>query len=301
MSPKNTSEIPQQTVLRILQLVRHLATPPAKSIPQLATWLGVDKRSIYRYLKVLEELGYCIEKDFENRYFLFENKRIPAQFTAEESQLVQRILSALPRNHPLTESIRRKVYLTSELIPIADELMDLHRARVVQQLAEAIADRRQVQLLKYQSTNSDQITDRTVEPLGFSENYAQVDAYELSSQKIKSFKIQRIQDVRLLEQVATHLPEETTTTDAFGFTGNAFTVSLRLSTRAYRLLIEEYPTLRPFTSPLSDAHFPYRFVGEVRSEIGLGRFILGLPSEIEVESPQSLKDYLNGRIAGVKW
>lgn len=303
MPEKITSEPPQQTVLRIFRLIRYIATPPHKSVHQLAGWLGVDKRSVYRYLKVLDALGYDVDQDFDNRYFIPEaDPRQPNHFTAEESQLVRQLLAALPKSHPLLESIKKKVYLTSELIPLVEDLLDIHRAQLVQQLAEAIAQHKQVRLIQYHSTNSNQTSDRLIEPLGFSENYAQIEAYEPESQKIKSFKIQRIEQVEVLDTPVTIAPTaDAAATDAFGFSGEALPVQLNLSRRAYRLLIEEFPTLRPFTQPRKHPQYPYCFMGEVRSEIGIGRFILGLPSEIEVESPQSLKDYLNGRMAGVKW
>lgn len=295
------TEAPQKTIFRVFKTIRHLATPPHKSITQLSKWLDVDKRTVYRYLNLLEEIGYAVDKDFEGRYFIFEEgNRNSIQFTAEETQLVRQMLSAASEHNPLVESIRRKVYLTSELIPLTDELLDIHRAKLIQQLAEAIAKRKQVKLLKYHSANSDQVSDRWVEPLGFTENFATLDAFEIASQKIKSFKIQRIEGLELLTTNAVH-NSNIPLTDAFGFTGNAFFVTLNLSIRAYHLLIEEFPSLRAFITPQPNTSFPYRFDGESRSPIGVGRFILGLPNEIEVVSPQSLKDYLNARIEGVRW
>ncbi len=295
------TEAPQKTIIRVFKAIRHLATPPHKSIAQLATWLEVDKRTVYRYLHLLEEIGYDVDKDFEGRYFVFEDgKRNAVQFTAEETLLVRQMLAAASEHNPLVESIRRKVYLTSELIPLTDELLDIHRAKLIQQLAEAIAQRKQVKLLKYHSTNSEQVIDRLIEPLGFTENFTTLDAFEIASQKVKSFKIQRIEGVELLT-TETAYNTDAPLTDAFGFTGEAFFLTLNLSTRAYHLFIETFPNLRAYTQPQPNATFPYRYVGEARSHIGIGRFCLGLPSEIEVVAPQSLKDYLNGRIQGVRW
>lgn len=55
-------------------------------------------------------------------------------------------------------------------------------------------------------------------------------------------------------------------TDAFSFNGEAFAVTLLLSRRAYRLLIEEFPSLLPYMHSHQNARFPYRFVGEARSD-----------------------------------
>ena len=298
-----TPELSHATVLRIFQLIRLLASPPHKDAASLSRSLGVHKRSVYRYLHLLEGLGYDVECDFQNRYFIPEaDPRQPNQFTVEESKLVHQLLAALPESHPLLQSIKKKVYLTSELTPLVEDLIDLHRAQLVQALARAIAEQRQVMLMQYHSANSSQVSDRRVEPMGFSENYTQLEAYEPESGKFKTFKLQRMEQVHLLDEKIQADPDaQPSRSDAFGFSGEAFRVVLHLSLRAYRLLIEEFPTLRPYASTHEHPRFPYRFEGQVNSEVGLGRFILGLPGEIEVQYPQRLKDYLNGRVEGVRW
>jgi len=88
-------------------------------------------------------------------------------------------------------------------------------------------------------------------------------------------------------------------TDFFGFTSeSSFLVKLQLTKRAYRLLIEEFPEVQPYTShePYLDSDKPFRLICDVRSPIGIGRFILGLPGEILVESPAELKEYLRKRV-----
>jgi proteasome accessory factor C len=292
---------PQQKLSRIFKLIRYLAQKPAKTIPQLAEWLETDKRTVYRYLQLLEEIGYLIDKDFNNRYYLFEEgyRTNTIMFTSEETALVHSMMTSIQTPNPLLESIKRKIYLTSEFIPLADELLDIHQARIVQRLVEAIRGRKRVKLIKYHSTNSGQISDRVIEPISLTDNFASLDAYELAAKDVRTFKIQRIEDVLLLDEASSHAAEAATY-DVFGFTGEPFVAKLNLSVRAYRLLIEEYPATKQFTEPQSNPAFPYRFVGEVRREIGIGRFILGLPNEIEVETPR-LKSYLNKRIKNLQW
>ncbi|AQG80468.1 hypothetical protein [Spirosoma montaniterrae] len=61
------------------------------------------------------------------------------------------------------------------------------------------------------------------------------------------------------------------------------------------LLLEERPTTRPNIYPVpDDATFSYRYTGEVRSWIGVGRFILGLPGQIRIDSPDKLRAYVRG-------
>lgn len=294
--------IPQQKILRVFKLISVLARRPGRTLPQLASYLEVDERTVRRYLDLLEEIGYFVDQDpVTGQRFLFEaDPRQRGTFTQEESALIQQLLAAIPTEHPLRDSIHRKVYLTSELVPLASELLAIHHARIVEKLSRAIRDEKQVKLLRYHSTNSTSQTDRLVEPLAFTDNYTLLRAFEPASGIVKSFKIQRIEEVLLLADPITHR-DEVPPSDIFGFTDEEpFTVKLGLSTRAYRLLVEEYPAARPFTMPQTN-RFPYRFEAEMRSVIGIGRFILGIPGEVVVEETEPLRAYLRQRVGQFEW
>ncbi len=72
-------------------LIRLLNDRPGQTVSQAAHLLDTTPRTVYHYLETLEDLGYCIDKDSHDRYFLFEADcaHRPA-FTAEESALVVR-------------------------------------------------------------------------------------------------------------------------------------------------------------------------------------------------------------------
>lgn len=291
----------QPHLLRLLKFIRLLADRPGRTVSQAARTLETSERTVYRYLDTLGELGYLIDKDEQERYFLFEADatRRPA-FTADESALVDRLLSSLPSEHPLIDSIRRKLFLTSDLVPLADELLDRHQALVVERLATAIAHNRQVRLLRYYSTNSDTIADRIVEPVGFTDHYATLKAYDPEDGKEKSFKIRRMDDVDVLDTPCTYVTAGEVL-DAFGWSGpEPLLVTLHLSGRAYRLLLEERPLCRLFLEPRDDETFPYRFRGEVRSYVGIGRYVLGLPGEIDVVD-EDFRSYLRERAGKNLW
>lgn len=188
------------------------------------------------------------------------------------------------------------------MIPFADELLDVHRARVVQRLNEAIRQNRRARLLRYQSTNSGTVRDRDVEPLAFSEDYATLNAVEVESGQLRTYKTRRIQDVCLLDQPCT-LGKPDEVLDAFGMTGpDWLPVELRLTMRAYRLLVEEHPGSRAFVAPEPSApEWPYRFRGLVRDFAGVGRFVLGLPTEIEVVGPDEFRRFLREKVGRARW
>lgn len=289
--------IAQQKILRVFKLIRLLKQRPGRTIPQLAQSLNIDKRSVYRYLELLEEVGYLFDVDEHHRYYLFEDETAgQPTFTEEEAEVIRQALAGLSPSHPLLGSLRQKLFLASSLVPLADGLVDVHQSQVVQRLAEGLRNGRQVQLSRYQSPNSNTIADRLVEPLSFSDDYATLNAYEPASGRVKTFKTRRIEDVAVLDEPITYRADEDML-DLFGWSGDAWlSVSLGLTNRAYRLLIEEYPPTRAFTSASDDPAFPYCFQGSVRSWIGIGRFVLGLPGEVRVLEPDAFRVYLWERI-----
>ncbi|MEZ0539538.1 helix-turn-helix transcriptional regulator [Fibrella arboris] len=289
----------KQNLVRALKLIRLLKQRPGKTLDQLAQLLDCTPRHVRRFMATLEEVGYCIDKEGKQppRFYMFDDERKQrAEFTEEEAQLLRQALAAISTENPLLAPLRQKIVQQSTLFPLADSLVDQHQSQVVGRLAEAIRDRRQVRLLRYHSVHSNTISDRLVEPHSFSDNFTQLTVYEPGTVSHKTFKTQRIEDVELLDVPQTQPPAEIPT-DAFNWPGELKTVSLRLTYQAYHLLTEDYPLTRLDTAPNpDDPQFPYRYHGQVRSWVGLGRFVLGLPGQVRIDSPDELRDYVRGRI-----
>ncbi len=210
----------------------------------------MHKRSIYRYLELLKEVGYLIDKDEHNRYFLIqERSRRSEQLGAEESYFLQDLLQQAAPEHPLTQRILAQLNQMDTRIPRADQLIKATAYRHVQLLDAAMQAGRCVLLKAYNSASSESISDRKVEPLQFSDNYTYLLAFDRKAAAQRQFKIDRIGSVELLEEPADHL-QDALAVDAFGFSGsNWILVELRLSQRAFHLLLEEFPPLR--AKPLS--------------------------------------------------
>ena len=285
------------SMLRIFRLIRLLQRKPHKLVAELATLLEVDRRQIYRDLELLEEIGYLIDKDSKNRYFLFlpESDETSLRFTPEESQFLCGLVSNLT-SHPFKKSLLQKLYQYNDLLPLADSVYQTQIAREIRKLQEALHQKHLVCLHAYHSVSSGQISDREVQPLHFSEDYLYIKAYELSSNSVKSFKLERIGEVIPLEKKGTY-EGEVWENDLFGCTGpKPLAIELLLSHRAYRLLIEEFPPSQAFVTQVEHA-LPYRALLTVRAFEGVGRFILGLPGEIRVKGPRELQAYLSRKVA----
>jgi hypothetical protein len=104
-------------------------------------------------------------------------------------------------------------------------------------------------LKKYQSINTETISDRIVEPFGFTENYQTVMAYELASEKNKTYNIDRIGSVEYLDiPFKNEDKHEQQIPDVFGFaySGNKHLIELELSLKNFLLLKNDYPLTAPF-------------------------------------------------------
>ena len=67
----------QHKILRVLQLIALLKKSPAKSIKNLASILSNTDRTIYRYLDLIKELGFDLQRDAYNKYFFSDRIPIP--------------------------------------------------------------------------------------------------------------------------------------------------------------------------------------------------------------------------------
>lgn len=274
----------QHKILRVFQLINLLKTKPAKSIRQLAKTLDIDNRTIYRYLDLLRELGFHLEKDSFNRYFTAdEEENEEFRFTTEESALMKELLQAAAQNSPLKDSILQKLFVNSDLQIQSRQLFKTHLSKLVEQAGKAIAERKQILLKKYYSANSNNIEDRLVEPIHFTDNYQHLVAYEIAFQKIKHFHIERITAVEILPTTMQHTAEhQTSKTDVFGFaeSGQTHQVDLWLSLRAYVFLKEEYPLTIPFLK-YDKKRDQCRLQVSVNNLAPVERFVKGLEGEVE--------------------
>lgn len=298
--------IEQAKLLRVLQLIRLLREKYGYQVAQLGQALDCDRSTIYRYLKLLTGVGYLIVKDKRGRHAISaEEPTDQPYFSAAETEVLRQSLSGLPINHPLRESLQRKIYLTSDLIPLADELAEAQHGRMVEQLTEACRQRHRVRLVRYHSSNSDTCRDRLVEPHSFSRNYGLLNAVEVESSEVRTFKISRIGRVELLTDQPSTFPPAEEYLDAFGLAAQRpIAMVLHLTERAYRLLWEEVPAVRAFLLAAPHeavAGFPYQFRGEVASFLGIGRFVLGQPTEVRVVEPVAFRDYLRRRVTEAVW
>jgi predicted DNA-binding transcriptional regulator YafY len=294
------SKIEQQKILRVFKMINLLQSTIGKPVHRLAELLETDERTIYRYFKLLEALGFEVIKEFSK----YKIQREPGMdqtmnygtFSAEESNWLRSLIERQGRQNLLHDSILKKLAVRSEVKKVTEELFKANLGRLVDEIGKGIQGKVQVWLKDYYSLSSDTMSDRLVEPVTFSYNYESIHAFELESKRMKVFKIERIGEVILSQKDwASESKHLVPGRQLFGFTGkNKFLVKLRLSKKAYQLMIEEHPNARPFM--FIKNRNQYFFNGEIPHLPGLARFILGLPGEVTVEEGEEMKVYLNEQV-----
>lgn len=286
---------------RQLRLLVLLTQDRDTDIDSLSRELQMSRWSIYRYIETFRELGFVVEKR-GNRYRVSPSspffRRITERihFTEDEALTINQVLNAVYDRSPQVRHLRQKLSSLYDFDVLARHGVDEHIARNLASLYDAVKLERVAVLRGYVSPSSGKVSDRMVEPYMFLSENSEVRCYELATGMNKTFKISRAERVDLLDMLWSHKEaHQPFYTDMFGFSGEQlFPVRLVLGALSARLLLEEVPSAASQLALLDDGR--YRLHARVCSYKGVGRFVLGLCDDVEVESPRDFKDYLRARI-----
>jgi predicted DNA-binding transcriptional regulator YafY len=232
-------------------------------------------------MDLLTELGFEVGKDDHNKFFL-QADQIVEPFTKEESHLIHEVLTVAVKNNPLVDSIKSKLPSLEESNILATNIVNGHLSKLVSQINEAISSKTQIIINKYQSASSESITDRLVEPIGFTSNYQYLCAFEVESQQNKYFKLERMGAIENLSEIVKFQEKhKLLNPDVFGFndSGEKFSIKLKLSMRAMLFLKDDYPATADFLTEQKDGSWLLNV--EVNSMEPVERIVRGMPGEVE--------------------
>ena len=287
----------QHKILRVLQLISLLQKEPAKSIRFMSGFIENTERTVYRYLDLIKELGFELERDQNKRYFIKGGLYDDAEsFTHEEVTLLRELLLSSAKQSKLKDSVLKKIYFKSEIAVHGNHILNAHLGRIVQKLSLAIQQENKVILKSYHSANSQKIDDRLVEPIAFTDNYTSICAFEEATQNNKYFNVERITDVEQLDAKQEYKNlHKLDPVDVFGFTefnGEKFDIQLRLSLRAFVILKEEYPLVIPYIKLEANKN-TYLLTCSINNPKPITRFILGLSNEVDVLGSKEFLNYFS--------
>lgn len=285
----------QNRIYRLFQLINYLKAKPAKSVRSIESFLETSERTVYRYLDLLEDLGFDIERDSQNKLFITSNSDIDfIPFTPQEADYLKRLVLSSGKENQLAQSVLQKVQHSSEIQLGAESLYKAHLSKIVEQISVAIVEGKQLMIKGYHSANSQSVTDRLIEPTCFTENYDSVSAFEVKSKLNKYFNIERMTSVEVLDNsMQFEAQHEFYKPDIFGFQGKSMNkeIELEMSMRAYLVLKEEYPMSAAFVKPLLNSG-KYHFKSKVQSFLAPGRFVMGFSEEVQVIGSKEFVRYI---------
>lgn len=239
----------QKKILRVLQFISYLEQKPSKTIQHLASMLETRERTAYRNIDLIRDCGFNVIKDIHNRYFIENQSTQGVYLTSEEAEYIKQLVLTSGKLNKLKDAVLSKVYLGSDIKIAASHLVNAKNGQIVERLAQAIANKEQVILKRYHSINSETISDRLIEPFGFTDNYHTLMAFEVASAKNKTYHLDRITAIEFNKRGFTFEEKhEKKIPDAFGFSfqGEKHDLELDLSLKAYLLLKDEYPLTIPY-------------------------------------------------------
>ena len=293
-------------IVKELNLIQILASGNAYTVKELSELLDASPSSVYRYLDDLRRARLVVIMENQRYHLPSNDKRYLnniMHLNEEEAHVLYQSVDAIHGDTLFKENLRSKLSLLFDSLGLPECTIKTKNAANVSAIVSAIKEHRQVVFHDYASTNSQSVRDRHVEPFGFTVNYAEVWCYDLDDGLNKTFKTARIGKAEVLDAPWAHgRSHRMGHTDVFRMTGyDRHHVRLRLGVMAYSLLIEEYPLAERDTQPLDATHWLLdTFVADYR---GVGRFVIGLASDIEiVDSPELvsyIKDYNAKNLANI--
>jgi proteasome accessory factor C len=301
------NETPHNKLRKMLEMLIMLSNSKyGREKSALAEHFGISEKTVSRYINTFREIGFVIDKNdgcfiINKQASEYKDLSELLHFSEDESYILSKAINAIDTETGLKEQLKAKLYSLYNFDRVATPIVQKHNRRIIEKLSTAITEKRQTELIKYRSANSDNVENRITEPFDFTRNYVSVWAYEPESDLCKTFKISRITNVKILERPqAFKEKHRKRQLDAFRMAGDEeIMIKLSLSLKAYNLLTEEYPRAEAFCQ--KQANGTYLFEAAVYSLYGVGRFVLGLPEDVQVLAPQMFKDFLNARIRNKKF
>ena len=159
----------QPKLERLLRLMMLLTSNSTNTLAQLADKLNTSERSIYRYIDTFKEAGFVIKKngnvfriDKSSPYFKDISQLV--HFTEEEAYILKSAIESIDENNLIKQNLKKKLYTVYDYNILAETVVKGKNAFNVNKLVEAIEQKKKVLLRNYSSANSNEVSNRIVEP-----------------------------------------------------------------------------------------------------------------------------------------
>jgi predicted DNA-binding transcriptional regulator YafY len=300
----------QARLQKMLEVLIMLNCKYGRTLRELCDEFDISERTAYRYIETIRNAGFVIDRhESLGKHYYRINKEEShyrdiselLHFSKEEAYILSRAIHSIDQENEIKNNLVKKLYSLYDSGRVAVPIIKKENSRNIHRLMEAINNKQQVILKRYQSSNSNRISDRFIEPMGFTTNFVSLWGFDTEDSRNKLFKTSRIGDVELSNHGWEYEDNHHIGfVDVFRFSSyEKIPVKLELSLMAKNLLVEEYPMAEQYIKEKGKNN--YIFEAEVASLVGVGRFVLGLIDEVTIHSPESLKDYLKQKIQAEKF
>ena len=287
----------QPKIERMLRLMKMMSGNENYTITELSKKLDMSYRTVYRYIDTFKASGFVVNKVRTNVYKIGKMPRSHVDmknliyFSEEEAYIINDMINGLHNTNQLKSGLMKKLSAIYSCTSIANYVHSEETSANIKNLGQAIREKKKVILKAYESANSQEVSDRFIEPFEFTTNYIDVWGYDIEKCENRVFKISRIGEVVIIDDIWNHTEKhQKSKTDCFRMSGYEQTpVKLELSLMAKNLLLEEYPLAQKDIKEIDSKWILETMVSDMA---GVGRFVIGLADEIEVIDSPALKDYI---------
>lgn len=280
-----------------LQLILLLADSVGYSAVELSKKMNISRRQIYYLLDFIKSAGFILFKQgdkyhIDRRSPFFTNLSQTLQFTDAEVRTIYNVLLITGNSSDMVNQLRAKLdraYNFSHSVSTAKQQAYINNVKII---THAIENKKMLRLVGYSSPHSHSVSDRIVEPFFLMNNNQDVRCHEIKSKMNKTFRLNRMQRIEEIDApwIYEHCHRQVFT-DIFMFSSEEhYNVKLRLGQLAHNLFLEEYPHGAKYLSLIDEKHWLLDI--EVCDFRGLGRFVLGLYSDIEILENDAFKEYI---------
>lgn len=304
------------TKTRLLRVLRAIQEQPYRyTKKELAALYEVDKDTIKDDFQAIQNAGFELDYDPKYRYAFaadkpFEDLKALLQLNEQEQLLLLSAIQQLSQPSDKLQQLQKRltaIFGNRQDYPGAADTPGAvstpgpehwrrpYRTKF-QLLQQAQAQKVQVVLLDYRSSNSNEVRDRLVEPFHARIEEDTVQAFDVDKQTLRHFRISRIRRIRMTDMPWAHEREhKVLATDPFRIVDDKqVLVHLRLQVGAYNELVERYPLCKAYIQEDAEQENRYDFQARINHKFkGLTNFILGFHHQvIEVVAPEALRRHL---------
>ncbi len=281
-----------------LKLILLLADNMGYTATELSEKMEVSRRHIYYLLEFIESAGFILFKR-NNKYHL--DRRSPffteltetLQFSDAEIRTIYNILLMAGDGSETVNQLRAKL---DRAYNFSERVLDKRSTLLnnnLKLISEAIHTKKMVKFVGYSSPHSHTVSDRIVEPFLLMNDNQDVRCHEIKTGMNKTFRINRIKTIEKVDTPWIYEEKHRQIfTDIFMFSGEEHhRVKLKLGQLSYNIFMEEYSQGAKYIQPLNSKEWLLDI--EVCDFRGLGRFVLGLYSDIEIVENNKFKAFIN--------